>query len=123
MKLVSELWGPLAAAAPSARVVVRTANGDEVDVKSVVGYANICVIETDTPVTTEFARLEDAAGEVITPEQRSDLLDAHPASIDECASMLAELQYRGIHNLAELAEVLRAALDEDEDDCDDPSRP
>lgn len=112
MRLVSELWGPLAAAAPSARVVVRTANGDEADVKSVTGYATLCVIETDTPTTTEFVRLEDAAGDVITPDRISDLLDAHPASIDECASMLAELQYRGIHSLAELAEVLRAVLDE-----------
>ncbi len=121
MRLVSELWGPLAAAAPSARVVVRTADGDEVDVKSVISYATLCVIVPDTPITTEFARLEDAAGDVITPEQISDLLDAHLAGVDECASMLAELKYRGVHSRSELAEVFRAVLDEA--DCDDPSHP
>ena len=121
MKLVSELWGPLAAAAPSARVVVRTADGDEVDVKSVISYATLCVIVPDTPITTEFARLEDAAGDVITPEQLSDLLDAHSAGVDECAAMLSELQYRGVLTAAALAELLHIALDET--DCDDPSHP
>jgi len=121
MKLVSELWGPLAAAAPSARVVVRTADGDEVDVRSVTGYANLCVIETDAPIRTKDAGLEDAAGDVITPEQLSDLLDAHSAGVEECAAMLAELHYRGVLTAAALTELLHIALDEA--DCDDPSRP
>ena len=121
MKLVSELWGPLAAAAPSARVVVRTADGDEVDVRSVTGYANLCVIETDAPIRTKDAGLEDAAGDVITPEQLSDLLDAHSAGVDECTRMLSELQYRGVLTAADLAELLYIALDET--DCDDPSHP
>ena len=121
MKLVSELWGPLAAAAPSARVVVRTYDGEEVDVCHVIGYANLCVIETNSPITTKSASLEDAAGDVITPEQLSDLLDAHSAGVDECAAMLSELQYRGVLTAAALAELLHIALDET--DCDDPSHP
>ena len=121
MKLVSELWGPLAAAAPSARVVVRTADGDEVDVRSVTGYANLCVIETDAQIRTRDAGLEDAAGDVITPEQLSDLLDAHPAGVEECAAMLAELHYRGVLTAAALTELLHIALDET--DCDDPANP
>lgn len=121
MKLVSELWGPLAAAAPSARVVVRTADGDEVDVRSVTGYANLCVIETTAPVTARSGGLEDAAGDVITPEQLSDLLDAHSAEVDECTRMLSELQYRGVLTAADLAELLYIALDET--DCGDPSHP
>ena len=113
-----DLWIPLSSGSPDARVVVRTASGEEVDVSSVRCYAQLCVIETDEPLLV-FADSPAPADGVITPEQLSDLIDAHPAGIEECTAMLSELQYQNIHNLAELAAVLRKALDDDDDDPSD----
>jgi hypothetical protein len=96
-----EIWAPLAAGSHDARVVVRTASGEEVDVKSVRCYAQRCVIETDDPV--------HSVGDVITPDQLSELLDAHTADIEEVTKMLGELQYRGINSLMELAAQLALA--------------
>jgi hypothetical protein len=95
-----EIWAPLAAGSHDARVMVRTASGEEVDIKSVKCYANRCVIELDVPA---------GRTEVITPSQLSELLDAHTASIEECTLMLGELQHRGIDSLNELAAVLALA--------------
>jgi hypothetical protein len=96
-----EIWSPLAAGSHDARVVVRTASGEEVDVKSVRCCAQLCVIETDEPV--------HSVGDVITPDQLSELLDAHTADIEEVTKMLGELQYRGIDNLEQLATILTLA--------------
>jgi hypothetical protein len=96
-----EIWAPLAAGSHDARVVVRTASGEEVDVKSVRCCAQRCVIELDEPV--------HSVGDVITPDQLSELLDAHTAGIEEVTKMLGELQYRGIDSLEQLATILHLA--------------
>jgi hypothetical protein len=96
-----DIWAPLSAGSHDARVVVRTAGGEEVDVKSVTCYTQLCVIETDDPV--------HSVGGVITPDQLSELLDAHTAGIEEVTKMLGELQYRGINSLMELAAQLALA--------------
>jgi hypothetical protein len=96
-----DIWAPLAAGSHDAVVVVRTAGGEEVDVKSVRCYALRCVIETDDPV--------HSVGDVITPDQLSELLDANTASIEECILMLVKLDTLGINSLQELAEVLHLA--------------
>jgi hypothetical protein len=96
-----DIWAPLSAGSHDARVVVRTASGEEVDVKSVRCCAQRCVIELDEPV--------HSVGGVITPDQLSELLDAHTASIEEIILMLGELQYRGIDNLEQLAAQLALA--------------
>jgi hypothetical protein len=96
-----DIWAPLSAGSHDARVVVRTAGGEEVDVKSVTCYTQLCVIETDDPV--------HAVDDAISPDQISELLDAHTASIEEVILMLGELQYRGIDNLEQLAAQLALA--------------
>jgi hypothetical protein len=96
-----DIWAPLAAGSHDARVVVRTAGGEEVDVKSVTCYAQLCVIETDEPA--------HAVDDAISPDQISELLDAHTADIEEVTKMLGELQYRGINSLMELAAQLALA--------------
>jgi hypothetical protein len=94
-----EIWAPLSAGSHDARVVVRTASGEEVDVKSVRCYAQRCVIETDDLVV-------QGDREVIPPEQLNELLDANTASIEECILMLVKLDTLGINSLQELAAVL-----------------
>lgn len=104
------VWAPLAAGSHDARVVVRTASGEEVDVRSVRCYAQLCVIETDEPLhTTEGARevaIDLDGEEVITPDQLSELLDANTADVDECTAMLQELEVRGINSLTDLIDRL-----------------
>jgi hypothetical protein len=110
-----DIWAPLSAGSHDARVVVRTASGEEVDVKSVRCCAQRCVIETDEPLHTIEGAREVAIDsscpedETITPDQLSELLDAHTASIEEIILMLGELQYRGIDNLEQLAAQLALA--------------
>lgn len=106
-----EIWAPLSAGSHDARVVVRTASGGEVDVKSVRCYAQLCVIETDEPLHTADETLAAAADEegVITPDQLSDLLDANTASVGECTKMLAELETLGINSLMDLRALVEAA--------------
>jgi hypothetical protein len=100
-----EIWAPLAAGSHNARVVVRTASGEEVDVKSVRCCAQMCVIETDERIMS----CVQTDREILTPEELNELLDAHTASVEECAKMLGELQYRGIDNLEQLAAQLALA--------------
>ena len=100
-----DVWAPLSSGSHDARVVVRTASGEEVDVRSVRCYAQLCVIETDSPLHT----VGPSDGEVITPEQLSELLDAHSAGIDEVTKMLGELQYRGIDTVAMLLDMMDRA--------------
>lgn len=97
-----EIWAPLAAGSHDARVVVRTASGEEVDVKSVKCYTQRCVIEMDDPVHS--VGMPDV--EVITSDQISDLLDANTADVDECTAMLQELETLGVHSVSALLDAL-----------------
>ncbi len=108
MMRARDLRAPLAAGSHDARVVVRTADGEEVDVKSVTCYAQRCVIETDAPVDTGAVK----GREFVTPKQLSELLDAHTASIGECTKMLRELENRRINSRDQLAAELSLAGDE-----------
>jgi len=102
MMRARDVWAPLAAGSRDNRVVVRTAGGKEVDVKSVTTYAQLCVIETDESVDTGVR----SDREFVTPEQLSELLDANTADVDECTKMLAELENRGITSLFDLIDRL-----------------
>ena len=113
-----DLWAALAAGAPSARVVVRLADGTEVDVASVACYCQLVVIQTDEPLHTPDTALEEALERAegdgpVTPEQITDLLDAHSGTIDECTALLEELEERGITTRGQLIAVLDLAADID----------
>lgn len=113
-----DLWAALATGSPTARVTVRTASGDEVDVSSVQCYGQLVVIRTDDPVHTADETCSEKLGEDgIPPEQITALLDAHSADIGVMTALLEELEGRSFTTVEEL----RAALDlaESLDDLDD----
>ena len=120
MITAQDLWAALAAGSPTARVTVRTAGGEEVDVANVCCYGQLVVICTDEPLhaadETYEAALPDVA-ETVTPEQITELLDAHSGDIQVCTGLLEELEERGVTTRKQLIDVLNLAAGLD--DLDD----
>lgn len=113
-----DLWAALAAGVPSARVVMRLADGTEVDVSSVQCYGQLVVIRTDEPIYSSGDIVEETTGDdPITPAQITDLLDAHSANIDVMTALLGELEERGVVTVNQLRVTLDLA--ESLDDLDD----
>lgn len=115
-----DLWAALATGAPSARVVVRLADGTEVDVESVTCHGQLVVIRTDEPIYSSGDIVEETTGDdPITPAQITDLLDAHSANIDVMTALLGELEGRGVVTVGQLTTALDLAADIDDSDDQD----
>lgn len=124
MITAQDLWVALASRPPAARVTVRTASGEEVDVANVRCYRQLVVICTDEPLaardTAMEGALERAEGDgPVTPEQITDLLDAHSGTIGVCTGLLEELEERGITTRKQLIDVLDLAAGLDDLDDQD----
>ena len=122
MITAQDLRAALAVGAPTARVTVRTASGEEVDVANVRCYGQLVVICTDEPLhaadETYEAALPDVS-ETVTPEQITELLDAHSGTVSVCTGLLEELEERGITTRLQLQDVLDLAAGLDDLDDQD----
>lgn len=110
MTPVADLWTPLAAARPHSRVVLRLADGREIDVDTVRHYCGLVVITPAEPIMTAPAidnvdEYAEAIGEYdsLTPGGLRALISSHDdASFEDMAAMLEFLREQKVNDVDQL---------------------